>query len=531
LVDRVAYMWFLRLALAVLVVLLRVIVPKAMTGDVGVLALGTAAYLGVSLGLQRAWQALHRRDGGLVLFGAALLIDGAYLAWASYLSGGTSSPLRYLFLLHLIGVALLASYRTGLKVAAWDSLAVFAAFHLERARVLRPATAPLGSEYQQLVAFIAICWLVTLVAAAFSAVNERELRRRRFDLEALARMAAELEVVTDPVAIAGAALGNVVDAFGFGRAMLLAARGEGDLGVMAGHGVDVLAGTRCTMTADSIVRRAIATHQSLLESGIDPSCDAWLASALPSATNVIVTPLSADGSPFGALVLEHGFRGGSLVEHRVVAMVERFASYAALALRNGWLLEQVTRSAATDGLTGIANRRSFDVALSRELARAGRASEPVSLLMVDVDLFKALNDAHGHQTGDEVLRQVARIIAGNSREFDTTARYGGEEFAVILPSCGATESIEIADRLRRLVQGAETPVPVTISAGVATFPVDAPDAVTLIGAADMALYDSKRGGRNRVTSASKLDEPAVHPGPTRGQAPDSTSDWLSTPII
>ena len=476
-----------------------------------------------------------------MLLGVTLLLDGAYLTWISYLTGGMSSPVRYLFVLHLVGVTLLASYRSGLKMAAWDSLLLFAVFRLQEARVLRPLGASQGSEYQQLIAFLIMCWLVMLVAAAFSAVNERELRRRRVDLEALALMAAELELINEPPAIAEAALKNVVGAFGFGRAMLLARRGEGDLAVLAGHGVDVPAVSRCAVTADSVVGRALSGHKSLLESGIDPELDPWLASALPSATNLIVTPLSADGGSFGALLLEHGSRGGSRVEQRVVTMVERFASYTALAIRNGWLLEQVTRSAATDGLTGIANRRSFDVALGRELARAGRASEPVSLVMLDVDCFKALNDSHGHQTGDEVLRQVARILAANSREFDTIARYGGEEFALILPSCGGAGSIEIAERLRRLVEAARTPVPVTVSAGTATFPVDAADAVTLIGAADMALYSSKREGRNRITSAAAFAAgeagAAAMAGPVprsdgaEAQPQESLSEWLKTPIM
>ena len=123
--DRVAYMWLLRLALVLLVVPLRFIAPRTMTGDVGVLALGAAAYLGVSLGLQRTWKTMRRRHGGLMLLGVTLLLDGAYLTWISYLTGGMSSPVRYLFVLHLVGVALLASYRTGLKMAAWDSLLLF----------------------------------------------------------------------------------------------------------------------------------------------------------------------------------------------------------------------------------------------------------------------------------------------------------------------------------------------------------------------------------------------------------------------
>ena len=149
------------------------------------------------------------------------------------------------------------------------------------------------------------------------------------------------------------------------------------------------------------------------------------------------------------MVLEH--TGGAKIERRVVTGLERSASYAALALRNAWLLEQVQRLAATDGLTKIANRRTFESTLEREVARATRSAEHLSLVMVDLDYFKALNDTHGHQAGDEVLRNVAAALSCECRDFDTAARYGGEEFVVILPGCNADEAFVIAERLRAAV--------------------------------------------------------------------------------
>ena len=98
-------------------------------------------------------------------------------------------------------------------------------------------------------------------------------------------------------------------------------------------------------------------------------------------------------------------------------------------------LEQVQRLAATDGLTKIANRRTFETTLEREVARAARSAEHLSLVLLDIDHFKRLNDAHGHQAGDEVLRNVAAALSCACRDFDTAARYGGEEFAVVLPGC------------------------------------------------------------------------------------------------
>jgi two-component system cell cycle response regulator len=119
--------------------------------------------------------------------------------------------------------------------------------------------------------------------------------------------------------------------------------------------------------------------------------------------------------------------------------------------------------------------------------------------MIDIDHFKRLNDEHGHQAGDEVLRNVAAALSCECRDFDTAARYGGEEFAVVLPGSGPDEARVIAERLRQAVAAAPAAVPITASAGVATYPAHAGDADTLVRAADDALYESKRSGRDRTT--------------------------------
>ncbi|HWG93207.1 MAG TPA: GGDEF domain-containing protein, partial [Mycobacteriales bacterium] len=140
--------------------------------------------------------------------------------------------------------------------------------------------------------------------------------------------------------------------------------------------------------------------------------------------------------------------------------------------------------------------------LEREVARATRSAEHVSLVMVDIDHFKVLNDTHGHQAGDEVLRNVAAALSCECRDFDTPARYGGEEFAVVLPGCGPEEAVLIAERLRQAVAAAPSVVPITASAGVATYPSHAGDADTLVRAADEALYQSKNSGRDRTTQSA-----------------------------
>jgi len=172
-------------------------------------------------------------------------------------------------------------------------------------------------------------------------------------------------------------------------------------------------------------------------------------------------------------------------------------------MRNANLLERMQQMAVTDGLTQLANRRSFDRALDRELQRASRTDGRLSVVLIDVDHFKALNDTHGHLVGDTVLRQIAAALRECGREYDTIARYGGEEFAAVLPGCSSALAVQVAERLRQAVMEAPTEVPVTASAGVATYPYDGVDVEGLLGAADRALYSAKRGGRNRVLSAEQ----------------------------
>ena len=159
-------------------------------------------------------------------------------------------------------------------------------------------------------------------------------------------------------------------------------------------------------------------------------------------------------------------------------------------------LEQL---ATVDELTGLRNRRWLDDAFARQLTRAIRTGQPMSVMMIDIDHFKQLNDAHGHAYGDTVLRRVAQTLAGGLRPQDLAARYGGEEFAVLLPGIGQESAVAIAERLREAVQadGLAGRRPATVSIGVATRsgnqPLDA-----LLERADDALYRAKTAGRNRT---------------------------------
>jgi diguanylate cyclase (GGDEF)-like protein len=170
---------------------------------------------------------------------------------------------------------------------------------------------------------------------------------------------------------------------------------------------------------------------------------------------------------------------------------------------------ELARISNQDGLTALANRRCFDDALRREARDARFADAPLSLLMIDVDHFKSFNDTRGHQAGDECLRAVARLLEGQrAGPGEVAARYGGEEFALILPAHDAAQAQARGDQLReaiealRLPHGASSTAPwVTVSVGSATLQPGEDDGASLIAAADWALYQAKRSGRNRVVAS------------------------------
>jgi diguanylate cyclase (GGDEF)-like protein len=227
--------------------------------------------------------------------------------------------------------------------------------------------------------------------------------------------------------------------------------------------------------------RAIAESDAVMQLSAESWCD------MPRAGRRY---LAIDASP----ILDDGGKLVAVVETLRDMTDEKTAQIA---------LEQL---ATRDGLTGLANRRCFDDTLYAEWSRAMRQKQPLSLLMVDVDNFKAYNDAHGHLGGDECLKRIAGAVAGEMRANDLVARYGGEEFAVILPNQSLKGAAIVAERIRRRVEQLHMPGQpaaarnVTVSIGAATaYASPEASASELVATADAALYRAKHMGRNRIS--------------------------------
>ena len=167
------------------------------------------------------------------------------------------------------------------------------------------------------------------------------------------------------------------------------------------------------------------------------------------------------------------------------------------------LIGELDRAAGTDPLTGVLNRRRFDEQFAVEVERQHRTERPLALVLLDLDRFKRINDSHGHEAGDRVLREFAAVLEDETRAVDVVARLGGDEFAVLAPETDGAEAAILAERLRERVRAcfADRPVPLTVSAGVAIAPNDGPGPIELSRAADRALYRAKSLGRDLVAFA------------------------------
>jgi two-component system, cell cycle response regulator len=491
---------------------------RAVVGATAILVPALAyLLLGIaSLGLERVPRRVAR--AGLTL---GLLADGLYLAWAFYALGSLDGHGGYLVALHVVGMTLLMSFRSGLKVAMWHSVLALVVIEMKS----NPALAglvpgdPRPFPVISFTLYLGVIWAAAVTTATFAAINERELRRRRYDAEALRRLSLDLETCYDPARV----LELLAE---FGRQELLAARvvalldtGEAheeaydgsvhrpsgdrsELILLEADGQPVPCTPPETIDPASVVHDALSRRETLRLTKLGAVDAEWLGALLPAAANLAVVPLAVDQPRVGALVLEYGapsrWRRARRLERRLIATAEQAAGQAALAVGRALLMRKLEDAAQTDGLTQIANRGMFDESLARECDRSLRSGEPLAVALLDLDHFKILNDTHGHLEGDQALRDVARTLRAVCRQSDIPARYGGEEFAVLLVGASATQAALAAERFREAIAEMDRPVRVTASVGVASWPGQGITARDLLAAADDALYAAKHEGRNRV---------------------------------
>ena len=356
------------------------------------------------------------------------------------------------------------------------------------------------------------------LADAFNHMVERLAARRR-ELEerdeafrsALNRLGEALTVTHDRAGIIKAVLETSALSVGARRAAFYAVLpGAGALRAIASFGFD---GDGIELAPATGLAGDAATydHVSVWPGPVQPAPE----EAGPEEAAVAL-PLRRGNRPIGVLCL-YGRRAGGDFTADEVLLLGSLVNQAETAIENTFLYEEATRLSITDGLTGLWNRRLFDLRLSEELQRAIRFQEPFGVLLIDLDHFKAVNDRHGHQAGDAVLIELARRLTDATREVDVVTRFGGEEFALILPKTPVPGTMRLAAKVREVVaaepfMAGSTSIPVTVSVGAAAYPDHGLSAPELIAAADAALYRAKEGGRDRVEEAEPGGRATVRGG-------------------
>jgi diguanylate cyclase (GGDEF)-like protein len=234
----------------------------------------------------------------------------------------------------------------------------------------------------------------------------------------------------------------------------------------------------------------------------------------------VTVPLKAKDKVLGAILVDNVFNKKPITKTDV-RILTMFANHAGLAIENSRLFEETIYLSNTDWLTKLWNYGRFQQQLSHEMERSKITDGVLSVVMLDVDNFKNYNDTLGHLKGDEALRNIASILQNKSRKIDVIARYGGEEFAIIMPNTSKENARLFSERLRSEVErfyvndaSVEPEKQLTISIGIATHPEDANTKDELVSRADHALYEAKRGGKNRTCLYSRaMGDKKINPNP------------------
>jgi len=324
---------------------------------------------------------------------------------------------------------------------------------------------------------------------------ERELQQNADDFAALAEAVGELARSNVAGEARGAVCRAVTRISGADAAGLMEPDPSGTgLRTTASEGVDIT-GRRVGFTESAGSVRAFSSREPYFTADVasDRSVSRSIVRGLGLAS-VYWVPIPRDGEALGVIMI--GWRRPvSAPSPRLERLMRLLAAEAAVSIERAALLDRLERMAHTDELTGLVNRRAWDLALEHEVARSRRDEEPLAVAMLDLDRFKEYNDRHGHQAGDRVLREAASAWRAALRETDLLARYGGEEFAVAFPGCDLERAAELVNRMREV-----TPAGQSCSAGLACWD-GSESADRLLGRADSALYDAKQAGRDRTVVA------------------------------
>ena len=448
--DRLGLLLVVRLFMAITVLITTMVLSDLVLSPISILTAQVYAVVAIFVELLHRLATRFTPWRWIFLVNVMLIMDGIFVAVVLAGSGEARSTFIFLAYAHIVSVTLLVGFRTGLKMALWQSMLLLTVYYLGLAGVLKStgfeevSNKKLAGQLE--VAQAIALWLVAICTAGFASLNERELRRRKGELTIIADLATAIEQTRRPSEILQELVSTTADKLGCSRAVALCAHG-GSILIVGGDSTPSIKGDSMRALG-GLIERAVDDANPLLVKHVEQSENPVLWDAMPGANNVAFIPLIAEGECVAVLVAEFGTSSKRRVTRPMIDLLSNVAGRVALSLSNTFLLAEVQRLASVDGLTGLPNRRTFNQAIEREVARSQRSGQPVSLVMLDIDHFKSVNDTYGHQMGDTVLAESAAGVMEACRGEDLPARYGGEEIAVIMPNCSAEQALAAAERIR-----------------------------------------------------------------------------------
>lgn len=404
LAERSRHLVHLRLVLAAAVAATAVALPSVVTGPAGALEVAVALYALVSLVTAAATNPRSSAPVAVAILQAGLLIDGIFLVSAIALTGAAASPLWFLLVAHLVATTLLGSYRTGLKIAVWETLLASLVFALIDAGWIDGAD--LGPPVDRWGPVVGV-WAVALATATFAAASERSLRSQRADLASLSAMAARIEERPAAPEIPQILLAELCEVFGFRRGVVVAGRGAGYQVIATTPGIVRQSGPG--IDADRSIAHVVADGGPRFVRRIDADADPALAGLLPEARNVAIVPFAAaSGLWLGVVVLERGRSRRGLAGWSV-AMIERFVAHAALALRNAWLSEE--REAQLETIESLERElRAYNSTLEERVEERTLELEETVAILRETDAQRRRLLAHVVRVAEEERQRIANDV-------------------------------------------------------------------------------------------------------------------------
>lgn len=374
--------------------------------------------------------------------------------------------------------------------------------------------------------------IILAVGAAEEKQARREASKSARMATALKRLGKALTMNQGSQPICGSAAHEIASAAELAAVLVWVAQEDEALELAASVGVNrqgqmvlakLTAQNAPTCAAELVAgSRTPFSQRSVLDNVLTASLEAKFCYLRPGG--VTAYPLVISDRLIG--VLEMIGREGDAAFDDNAELFETVAEQVALALNSALMFEETEKFARRDALTGLDNHRHLHEVLNQRVVEARRSGAEIGLIMLDVDHFRSFNEEEGHDAGDEILKHVAEVLRSCLRGYDQAARYGGEEFTILLPGCSLANTHQKAEEIRAAIEAmpyltrAGRERHVTVSLGCAAFPEAAPDGVTLIKAADSALFEAKRAGRNRVAVYDGAFDPREVPrGPDLARVP------------